>query len=169
MKISEARNQNILIDTNIVVYYAANGFKERSGNVLRTLVDNGNKIGISEITAFELLRDEQKKEVEDYFYKFVNYLHRVPIEQGCLQNAVTLAGAYRSICNNKKVPDNDLIIGGTAIHYEDVLLLTADRKDFCEPMWETYARENIYYKKGGDVEVTLYLLKFNKETLEFKE
>ncbi len=169
MKVSEVKDQNILVDTNIVIYYAANGFKERSGNILRTLANNGNKIGISEITAFELLHDEQKNEVEDYFYKFVNYIHRVPVEQGCLQNAVALAELYRVVCNNKKVPDNDLIIGGTAIHYDEVLLLTTDRKDFCEPLWDTYARDNIYYKEEGDVEVTLYLLRFNKEVIKLQK
>lgn len=52
----EVRNSNILLDANILIHYATEGFAERSGNVLRVLHQSKNLLSISHITAFELLR-----------------------------------------------------------------------------------------------------------------
>lgn len=139
-------------------------------NILRTLVNNGNKLAISEITAFELLSGEIKDDIKDYLFNFVNYIARVPVEKDCLQNAMMLAGEYRKLCNNKKTPNIDLIIGGTVMYHKDVLLLTADRTDFCEPLWNTFAREYFFNKNKEGIEkaeVIFYLLEFDRSIFVF--
>ena len=54
-KLQEVHNNNILLDTNILIHYADDEFAERSGKILRVLQQNKNLLSISEITGFELL------------------------------------------------------------------------------------------------------------------
>ncbi|PIQ92354.1 MAG: hypothetical protein COV70_00840 [Parcubacteria group bacterium CG11_big_fil_rev_8_21_14_0_20_39_22] len=170
-KISDIKNHFILLDTNIPIFYSSKGFKERSGNILRLLVDNGNKLAMSEITTLELLKEEQDKDVADYHYAFINYtehMTRLPVDKNIIQNAIVLANEYRRVCNQKKVNYPDLIIGGTVVGFSeksDVLLMTSDRRDFCEPLWETVAYQCVLKDDKEKVDANIYLLKFNNKII----
>lgn len=169
-KVTDVKSTNILIDTNILIHYAEDGFIERSGNPLGTLRDNGNILSVSCITGFELLCGENSEEKKKKFHQFLNYLPNLSVEQTHLSNGAVLASEYRRLCNNKKIKKTgDLIIAGLIVGYElggeEVLLFTADRQDFCEPLWETVAYHLVQESGGGFVQHCFYLLKLNLEIL----
>lgn len=169
-KISAIKNRNILLDSNIPIWYASAGFKERSGNPLRALFDNGNRLGITTISGLEILREENKEEVRKKYFNFLNFVPAVTPQVVDFQNAAVLAGEYRRVCKGKKVPFQDLVIGGVVLsnsfEKDKLLLLTTDRNDFCEPFWLTVAHQAVAADDKKTVQAHLYLLEFNVEMLD---
>lgn len=168
-KIQDIKNRKILLDSNIPIHYAHKGFQERSGNPLRVLLDNGNKLTISPISALEILSGDNSEDIREKYLKFLNYVHPIEVTRGHYQNAAVLASEYRRICKGKKVPLPDLLIGGIIISYsfiEDKLLLfTTDREDFCEPLWMTVAHQAVPAEDKKNMQEHLYLLEFNVDIL----
>lgn len=162
MKMTEIRDKKILVDTNIPIFYANEGFKERSGNILRILKDSGNILAVSEITSYELFNTDSKDQRLKYYINFLNYIERKEVSATILNNANLLNNEYRKFGCKHTVPLPDLIIGGTVINSQNSLLLTADRNDFCEPLWQTVAHYPVA-KENGEIEANLYLLQFNKQ------
>ncbi len=165
---SEVRGRTIILDSNILIHYASDGFKERSGNPLRLLANNGNPLAVTPISGVEVLQPENRPEVSKKYLDFLNYLPNVTIHLGYFQNAVTLARDYHRICAAKKIPFQDLLIGAVICSNsfgpgEKPLLLTADRTDFCEPLWITLATHVVPGDEEGKKYTTLYLLEFNTE------
>lgn len=164
MKFSDVRGKKILIDTNVPIHYATNGFKERCGNFLRVFKDNNNELAVSIITGYELLNGDPADKRREYFIKFLKYIPNTGINNGILNNATIIVNEYIRLGCKKDIPLPDQIIAGTVAATEDVYLLTADRNDFCEPLWITVAH-HIVLKDENKVEVTFYLLKFNHEII----
>lgn len=162
MRISEVKNKKIIIDSNIPILYATNGFKERSKNILRILADNDNSLAISNITSYELLNTDPNDQRVKYFVEFINYIYRLEITETALMNAVLLNNEYKRLGCKQKTPLADLIIGGTVISIEDSYLLTTDRNDFCEPLWKTIGHQ-LVLKEDKDAEANIYLLEFNRD------
>ena len=159
---STIKNSKILIDTNILIYYSVKRFQDNSRNVLRRLIDGGNQIAISAISGLELLRDEEDTNKRKYYLNLLNFIKNIDVSHAVLQNAHVLSQEYHKILRGKKAPLVDLILGGTAIG-RDTLLLTADKKDFCEPIWRTISHEYVFTDVGKKDEVmhNLYLKKYD--------
>ncbi|HTR18519.1 MAG TPA: hypothetical protein VMH91_00880 [Candidatus Paceibacterota bacterium] len=171
-QIKDIKNRTIILDSNIPIWYATEGFKERSGNPLRVLVDNGNKLAITPISGLEILVDDNKEEVKKKYLIFMSYVQNISLEPAYFQNAAILASEYRRICNQKKIPLPDLIIGGVVVAHSfgknKPLLFTADRTDFCEPLWITTAYLGVPDKENKQIQPQLYLLELNTEILDPK-
>ena len=165
----EVRGRNILIDSNILIHYATEGFKDRSGNFLRVLKDNGNSLAASPITAFEILCAETKPKIREKYFSFLNYIPTLQMEKGYFQNAAVLASEYRRVCNKTNIPPCDLMIGGAVLAHSfsepKIMLLTTDRNDFCEPFWITVAHLAVPYQDQQKIEANVYLLEFNINVL----
>ena len=162
MRITEVKDKKIIVDSNIAIYYANQGFKERSENILRTLKNSGNTLAISEITSFELLNIDPKDQRIKYYINFINYIERIEVSATILKNAALLNSEFKRFGCKHNIPLADLIIGGTVINIPNSLLLTADRSDFCEPLWKTVAHYPVL-KNKTDIDVNVYLLEFNNE------
>lgn len=172
LKLQEVKNREILLDSNILINYASEGFKDRSGNILRTLINNGNKISVSPVSGFEVLRGDNRKETDEKYIKFLKYIPNVKTQDEYFSNAAVLARHYNKNCNKKIIPTEDLLIGSiVATHSfgvdssKKILLLTADRTDFCEPVWLTVAYQ-IVPPNNGNSQVNLFLLEFNTEIIK---
>lgn len=163
----EVRNSNILLDANILIHYATEGFAERSGNILRGLHKNGNLLTISHVTAFELLNCDPKDSRREKYFRFINGVRNHPITQSILQNAAVLSNECKRLTGsyNRIFPIPDLILGGTILFYpnDTVYLLTTDRNDFFEPLWELIAHQQILKADKENVEAAIYLLALNRE------
>jgi predicted nucleic acid-binding protein len=169
-KIEEITETNILIDTNILIHYAEEGFIDRSNNPLGLLRDNRNKLFVSNITGFELLRGKNDDEKREKFLSFLNYIPNLPIDKDYLNNGVLFADEHRRLCGGKNMSKpGDLIIAGTIVSHEladeEILLFTTDRKDFCEPLWETITYHLVQESGGEYVQHCFYLLKLNTNIL----
>ena len=169
VELREVRNRKILIDSNIPIHYASERFIERSGNPLRVLADNNNSLAITPISGFELLQAETRPDIREKYLRFLNYVPNISMDQSFFNNAAMLAGEYRRVCNNKKVPPCDLMIGGVVIAHsfsdDKLLLLTTDRNDFCEPFWSTIAFHQVPDEDGQKIQVNIYLLEFNTSVI----
>jgi|SRR3990167_1374330 len=161
----EIKNRTILLDSNIPINYASKGFKERSGNPLRTLVSNNNRLVVTSLTGFELLQAEIRDDVRKKYVQFLNYVPNLPMGKEYFQNGALLAGEYRRVCNGKKLPFQDLILGGVVVAHsfgkDKLLFLTTDRQDFCEPIWLTVSHLIVPDEEKGKIQTTLYLLEIN--------
>ena len=163
-EIAQVKNKKILLDTNILINYGVENFRERSGNILRVLLNNQNKLAVSEITGLELLQGETEKSKIEFYLKMLNFISNLDVSRSVLLNAISLSSGYRRIKTDKKGPSvADLIIGGTVLAH-DSLLLTADRKDFSEPMWGVVAHKYVFDDKKSVI-ANLYLLKFDENKL----
>lgn len=165
----EVRDSNILLDTNVLIYYATDDFAERSDRILRLLLKNKNLLSVSEITGFELLNcDPTDKRLEQY-QKFLNSVPNHPVTRDILINAAALSRESKRLCKEPKrgFPIPDLILGGTVLYYlnDPVYILTADRHDFSEPLWETVANLQVLKKDKEDIDAHLYLLSVNRKVL----
>lgn len=171
MRIEEVKNRKIILDSNIPIHYAHKGFVERSGNPLRTLLNNGNTIGIPAVVGFEILAGDNTPETRDKYLKFLNHLPTLELTRGHFQNAAILAAEYRRIYKGKSPPVCDLLIGGLIASYsyysdEKPLLFTCDRNDFCEPLWNTVAHVAVPSGKDNQIQEHLYLLELNTDMLD---
>ena len=161
---NQIKNQKILIDSCILIYcgtdkYNGKGFKE----LLRLLVDQKNRLAISEICSFEVIKNCQKKENFPYFIKLIDYVHNIGINRYILMNSAILHSLYVENKNDKEKEKfvGDLIIGGTAVYY-DALLLTTNLNDFPEPYWEIITKDYVTYEDGRKTHaLNRYLLKFD--------
>ena len=173
-KINEVKNRKILLDSNIPIHYASKGFVDRSGNILRTLMNNDNELAITPISGFEILRGENRDEVMEKYLKFLNYVPDIVMQRLYFNNGAALAEHYRRICNHKNISPVDLIIGGTIISHsygedkDKPLLLTTDRKDFCEPLWLTVSYHVVPAEHEKGPQTVLYLLEFNTKLVPLR-
>ncbi len=173
---NQTKNHKILIDSCILIYCGSDKYSERVRGFLHLLDNNKNKLAISEICGFEVLKNCLNKENIDYYLKLINYLDNIKIGRYALMNAAFLHGLYKKDTSNsdreegakKEKMAGDLIIGGTAI-YDGALLLTANIDDFPMPYWKIFAHDHIVYKDGPKFKVlNVYLLEFDKELAEQK-
>ena len=168
-ELREIRSSNILLDANILIHYATEGFAERSGNILRKLHQNKNLLTLSHITAFELLNCDPKDKRREKYFKFINGVRNHPVSQAIIQNAAVLSNECKRLTRsyNRTFPIPDLILGATILFYPNdrVYLLTTDRNDFFEPLWECVAYQQVLKEDKETVEADLYLLTLNREVL----
>jgi predicted nucleic acid-binding protein len=173
LKITEIKDQNIVIDTNIIIYYAQRGFKERTGDILKKLVENGNTLCISNITGYELFRDMNPVH-RNYYAKVLNskFVIGIPVDQIVLQKTSVLANLCDEIWGkNHKISLQDLLIMASSISIEgDAYILTCDRKDFKDPICITAAYSAIKAEQdNSDAKIEtehLYLLKVNEDLIQ---
>jgi len=164
------KNKNILIDSCILLYCEAQIFKIEIRELLRILTNNGNKLGISEFSGFEVLKNANEK-YKEYFVKLLNYLQNIPVDKRVLINAIKIFKYYehKKINDIKKAQSGDLIISGTCLLLKEPLLLTTNIKDFHKPLWNIYKKTYIVYELENKFELlNIYLLKPNIETLTKK-
>ena len=168
-KLREICGSNILLDTNILVHYASQGFEERSSRILRVLGENKNLLTISEITGFELLNSDPKDNRRKKYLTFINGVPNHPVNREILKKAAILSNECKRLTNspNRVFPLPDLIIGGTIMNYAEgtLHLLTTDRHDFFEPLWELIAYEQVLKEDKNCIDADIYLLKLNREVL----
>lgn len=93
--LQEVRNNNILLDTNILIHYADDGFRERSGRILRVLQQNKNLLSVSEVTGFELLNCHPTDKRREKYFKFINAVSNHPVTRDILSNAAVLMTRLR--------------------------------------------------------------------------
>ncbi len=167
--LQEVHNSNILLDTNILIHYADDEFKERSGNILRVLQQNKNLLSISEVTGFELLNCHPTDRRREKYFKFLKMVSNHPVTRDILSNAAILSNESKRLTGqqNRVFPIPDLILGGTVLYYttDPVFVLTTDRHDFFEPLWETVAYTQVLKSDKENVDVHLYLLSLNRTVL----
>lgn len=161
-------NSNILLDTSILVHYATKDFKERSGRILRVLLENKNFLTVSEITGFELLNCRSDDSRREKYFTFINGMPNHPVTAAILGNAAILSNECKRLTGSpdRIFPIPDLILGGTVLHYDQdpVFILTTDRRDFFEPLWETVAYAQVS-NDNTDKVVHIYLLSLNRDVL----
>lgn len=171
------KNRKILLDSNILIHYATEGFIERSGNPLRVLKDNNNELAVAPITGFELLNttdkeDDRSAKLRSKYVDFLNYLDTIQMQVVYFQNAASLSRMYLKICERKNIPVPDLLLGSIVVTHsknrEDApLFLTTDRDDFCEPLWWTVSHLEVSGdSKRKNKSVHLYLLEFNQDFIK---
>lgn len=169
-KLQEVHNSNILLDTNILIHYADDEFKERSGNILSVLYKNKNLLSISEITGFELLNCHPTDKRREKYFKFISRVSNHPVTRDILSNAAILSNECKRLTGqqNRIFPIPDLILGGTVMYYTTdlVFVLTADQHDFFEPLWETVAYTQVLKNDKENVDVHIYLLSLNRMVLQ---
>jgi predicted nucleic acid-binding protein len=172
LELNEIRSKNIVIDTNILIHYSTEGFIELSNNPLRTLANNDNNLVIPPIVAFELLRSDNRDDVLEKYLNLLNFLPTLPMHQLYYNNAARLSRLYRKVCDGKKPPVEDLLIGGIVATQSvsggesPTLLMTADRNDFCEPLWQTVSQIIVMDDGDEKVRTIIYILEFNIELAE---
>ena len=175
--LSKVRSRNILVDTNVVIKYSQEGFKERSEEFLDRLVANKNVLLVSQFTGLELLRNQDPGNLKNSYVKFLDGANNVPIGFPVILNAINLSEDYRNFLNRSNISTNDLIIGATATlrlkgkgQVEipgKTLLLTENRKDFPEFLWKAVACHPIFAdKEKTKVTEIFYLLEFNINYLQ---
>lgn len=168
----DQKNNTIIVDTDVIVNYFSS--KDRNELFLRKLNEN-NTILLPPVVIFELLRGDNPKDLRDQYSRVIDNLPEADISSGTFFNAALLADAYTKLLGKTKIPAGDLIIGGTILGYiadrYEVLLLTCDRGDFCDPIWNLVSYYHVPRAKkqnGKNVEVmNFYLLRLNREI--FKE
>lgn len=164
--LDQIKDKTIVVDTNIAIHYATKEFSERSGNFLRQLKDNDNKLVISAITAYELMCGDPTDTRQKYFASFIQYIQKIDIGAVVTYNATILKNIYKKFGCKHEIPIPDLLIGGTTTGLKNAYLLTADRNDFCEPLWNTVFSKTVFRndKKGNvESETTIYLLEYNTD------
>lgn len=163
-EISELRNCNILVDTNVLIYCGIEKFGADFRKILRTLTDNGNQLAISQLSGFEIIKKfHRKKEIIAYYLKLVSFLPNIELSTKILKNAGIIAHALYPKNKDKETEgftrDNDFIISASVITHKGSLLLTCNRKDFDKPIWRVVARECVYWDDGDRRKVeNVYLL-----------
>ena len=170
MKLSEIKNKTILLDSCVLIAYSTTGFQKRSGNPLRTLYDNKNKLVITPIQAFELLKIELDEKMTQSYLRFLNFFPCLPLKEQYFRNAAMLNREYFRVKNKKTIPEMDLIMGGImvgkAFTADPFYLFTSDREDFCEPLWNSVASFSVPYEKDPNrIEHNFYILEFNRDAI----
>jgi len=156
------KNKIIVVDSCILLYCEAHPTKLEIRKLLRTLVDNKNRLVISELSGFEVMKNA-KTENRGYFIKLLDYIPSISIDKNILANSVLLYDRYESkkINHYKKISAGDYLIGGTTLSIKNSLLLTSNRADFCRPIWKIYEHQYITYKLGEKQELlNFYLLEY---------
>jgi len=169
-KFSEISDNKILIDSCVLIYCGDAVLGEQTKTILRSLEDSDNRLAISEMCVFEVLKHRLDSDNFDYFSTLLRYLDNISLHMPALTNAAKLGQLYK---DGKKSPEDireeskkgahtgDMLIGGTAI-FHNALILTADKSEgFNWRFWEPIAHEYIMYEHSHQTRVIdLYLLKF---------
>jgi predicted nucleic acid-binding protein len=143
-------NQNnqkkyLLLDTNIIEYLDKDGFKEKIQEILRTSVQEGLEIALSEYTFFEFLDGANVKK-EYGLNRLVGNFNIFGVDRNVLAAAAHLGTYYKDHDDElKKIGPGDKIIGATAI-LNQCILLTANGRDFPEPFFKEVNRILIEYE-----------------------
>lgn len=165
------KNRKIIVDSCILIYYFEDLDKGETKRLINSFKRNNNTILMSAISVFEVFKNRQtSKEIKKY-ENLLNSVDDIPIDSPILMNAATLYYLYKkekddknSIKEKNVDPKDrltgDLIIGGTVLSYENYLLLTANKKDFPDPFWDTIATTEI-----GKNAIKVYLIQFNIQLL----
>jgi predicted nucleic acid-binding protein len=165
-ELDKIKNKQIILDSCVLIYCEGYDFKLEIRNILRKLTDNNNELGISELSVFEVLR-RAKTENKKYFVQLLNYLNNIPVSKGIINNSIILYNTYKHngfIKGSEKEDGKrdwtaDLIIGGTALYQKDSLILTANRRDFPEPVWKAVVNFPMIHKLNDRFElINFYLL-----------
>ena len=162
------KNKNILVDSCILLYCETYIFKDQIRKLLRELSNNNNKLGISEFSGFEVLKNAKPK-YSSYFVKLLNHLQNFPVDKKVLLNAVKIFKFYetKKINNPHKINPGDYIVGGTCILLKNPMLLTTNIKDFPKSLWIIHRKDKIVYEKGDKFELlNIYLLEPNISKLQ---
>lgn len=156
----------IVIDSCVLLYCQGRVFKLEIRKILRLLSDHNNNLKISEISAFEVLKNAQVKNW-DYFTRLIDYIGCVDIDTDIIFNSLTLFKSYvhKPINDHQKISSCDFIIGGTVIYIKG-LLFTADREHFPSPLWDIVAHTYVAYKLDKYELINLYLLKPNFKLID---
>jgi len=157
--IGNIKNKSIIIDSCVLLYCEGTNFKLEIRNILRSLVNNNNKLGISELSGFEVLKNSSSNNIK-YFIKLLDYIENIPSNKEVLMNANILYGCYamKPINDYKNISSVDFIIGGTTIYMKG-LLLTCDKKHFVNQFWRIIINLPVIYKLSNEYKVlNLYLL-----------
>lgn len=171
--ITDIKESTILVDTNIIIYYSQRGFKERTDDILRKLlVENKNKLCVSNITGYELFRDIDLKHRE-YYAKLLNSGYLIPIDLNShvLSNASIISNLCDQLLNKNKGPSlQDILIMASALAVKGgAYILTCDKKDYTEPLCLTAAYMSVPAEKGnGNAKFGvehLYLMRVNEELI----
>jgi len=162
-QINSLKNKSIIVDSCVLLYCEGQVFKSEIRKILRTLVNNKNRLGISLVSGFEVLSNSEIK-FRKYFVKLLNYFKNIDVNRDILSNGVVLYRSYGRININylKSISPCDFIIGGTAIYLKDAVLFTGDRRHFPSPIWDIVATVYITYKSFEEYRIlNLYLLQPN--------
>lgn len=164
-QLSAISDTKVLIDTNILIAYAEDGFVERSGNPLKILRESNNILLLSKISEFELLRNQKKLDIIEKYQKFVSLLNTVDVENRYLTNAALLSSEYERLNCNARKDVGDLLIAGTVLtnelNGEEILLFTENRKHFPEPLWQAEACYLVQESDGDFVQKKFFILKLD--------
>lgn len=166
----EIKGENIIIDTNILVYCGRDDYGDKFKSLLRGLTDNGNDLAISAISGFEILKKFLgKKSVIAYYIKLLDYIPNLAVDHDVLETAGKIANQlYNPDKSDSYKKDNDSVIASTVITHGS-LLMTCNRADFSLPYWDIVARECVYWEEEEKMcVINVYLVKINKEKLQEK-
>lgn len=155
------KNSQIIIDSCILIYCQIEPYKQEIRSILRSFVNNGNELAISQISFLEVLRGA-KKDDRKYYIKLLKYLNSVPISEEVIVNSIILHNIYINLGitkeSDKRDWTGDVIIGATAM-FQKSLIFTSNRRDFPEKVWKVVAIYPVIYKSYDKFElINLYLL-----------
>ncbi len=171
--LSEIKNSNIILDTNILINCGREEFGSSFKKILRTLHNNKNILSVSVISGFEIIKKFHDQKIIEYYLKLLNFLPNKQLHYKILNNAAIFAS---NVYKNRKEPkpykdDNDIIIGATVVAEKEAYLLTCDRRDFLGgPLWKKIARECVQWESNDVVKIeNIFLLEFNREAAKKKK
>jgi len=164
------QDQRILLDSNVLIYCGDSDLKVQARGILRSLADHGNSLAISDICVFEVLKNRLGDHAFDYYVNLLKYLDKVSIHRPALANAAKLGHLYKegrresedkTKQGSKGAHTGDLIIGGTAIFHES-LILTCDKSEgFNWKHWEPIAQGHMLYEEGNAMNlINIYLIRY---------
>ena len=166
------KEQHILVDTCIISYLLSNKKElvEQTKEYLDQLMNNNNKLAISNFSVYEILRNidpNKRDEAEEILDRFIQVDHNEERQK----RATLLYSAYEndSKIKSKKhsISDIDIFIGSLIFTKDKPYLLTADYCDFPRPFFVESSIKRIEYKeKNGNRKcIYYYLLEPNLESI----
>lgn len=160
--IENVKDKSIVIDSCVLLYCEGYNFKLEIRNILRALVNNSNKLSISELSGFEVLKNSLPNNIK-YFLRLIGYIDNIPVKKEISINAIILHNSYadKPVNNYQKISSVDYLIGGTTMYIKG-LLLTCDKKAFLNPIWKIIVNFPILYRLNNEYKVlNFYLLEPN--------
>ena len=160
----------IILDTNIISYFAQAALEKSIESKLHELSQQNFTFALSKFTGYEILRQENLPDEKAVLRK-LNLFEAYDVTETVLFVSALFYTMIKSVNKDRKLHDGDVIIAATTF-LNASLILTANRDDFAYPYFEEVETTPVLYhldsQPGKTHCVLLCLLKpNNKEILKY--
>ncbi len=155
------KGKAILLDSCVIQYSLSKekGLLKATVDLIEELIQNDNKLYVSEFSYYELLRSASTENKAKVLEELDHY-EKIPQSADRLERATLLYSAYlkegsiKSVLNS--ISDMDVFIGSLVFTDSAPLLLTADFNDYPRPFFKETEVKSLEYKKGRGHKCTQY-------------